>query len=213
MTKKITSRQLRAMETRAKLIDAARQTIAEKGFDAASVEEITRRAGVSTGTFYTYFSRKEDIAEEFGKDDFMHLAEIVNGMEEADIFEKLAYYGMEFLKTIENGGIEICRQWIRNNAAPLTMKVNGVEITKYRHDYETVRKILEGSVQKGELTADMPIEEMALFINAGLYGLMTVWCMSDADVVGTQWIDRFCSDILRPVLMPYLSDGSDKAGN
>ncbi len=205
MDKKITNRQLRAMETRARLIDAAKQTIAEKGFEAASVEEITKRAGVSTGTFYTYFGRKEDITEEFGKDDFMRLADIVNGMEGTGIYGRLEYYCREFLQTIEDCGIEICRQWIRNNAAPLEMVLHGERTTKYRHDYATVRRILDGSVDRGELRSDTPTGELALFINAGLYGMMTAWCMSDAEVVGSEKIGSLTTLIIEPVIAPYLT--------
>lgn len=40
---------------------AALEVFAEKGFAAARLEEIARRAGVSKGTLYLYFADKEDL--------------------------------------------------------------------------------------------------------------------------------------------------------
>jgi AcrR family transcriptional regulator len=50
----------RGEATRSKLLDAAEHEFGEKGFHAASVASITRRAGVAQGTFYLYFGSKED---------------------------------------------------------------------------------------------------------------------------------------------------------
>jgi AcrR family transcriptional regulator len=49
------------VETRAKLLDAAVPALAEKGYHATRVDDIVRLAGVSHGTFYLYFTNKEDL--------------------------------------------------------------------------------------------------------------------------------------------------------
>jgi AcrR family transcriptional regulator len=56
-------RELRAQgrKTMAKLLDAGMQVFAEKGFHAARVDDIVRAARASHGTFYLYFSSKEDL--------------------------------------------------------------------------------------------------------------------------------------------------------
>jgi AcrR family transcriptional regulator len=48
-------------ERREQLLDVARALFAEKGFDAASVEEIAHRAGVSKPVVYEHFGGKEGI--------------------------------------------------------------------------------------------------------------------------------------------------------
>lgn len=47
--------------TRARLLDAAKQVFARRGFHAASVEEIAREAGATTGAIYSNFAGKEDL--------------------------------------------------------------------------------------------------------------------------------------------------------
>lgn len=50
-----------AGSSRAELIAAAGTVFAERGYDATSVEEVIRRAGLSKGTFYFNFADKEHL--------------------------------------------------------------------------------------------------------------------------------------------------------
>lgn len=59
--RKLTAKGLR---TRKELLEAARQSFEENGYFATSVSEIGRRCRVSQGTFYQYFSNKEEIVRE-----------------------------------------------------------------------------------------------------------------------------------------------------
>jgi AcrR family transcriptional regulator len=49
----------RGQRTRQKLLDAAEEIFGNKGYDNASVAEITQKAGVAQGTFYIYFPDKK----------------------------------------------------------------------------------------------------------------------------------------------------------
>ena len=59
-----------AERTRRKIMDAVEKLIAERGFDNVTVDEITAEAGVSKGSFYTYFKRKEDVVGEIAHEHF-----------------------------------------------------------------------------------------------------------------------------------------------
>ena len=43
------------------ILSAAAQEIYEKGYHNAAINDITRRAGVASGTFYVYFDSKDDL--------------------------------------------------------------------------------------------------------------------------------------------------------
>lgn len=204
MADKMTNRQLAAQQTRKKIINAAKALIAEKGFENTSIDDIAKKAGVSTGSFYTYFKKKEDVVEELNKTDFYRLAEIANAMEDKDLTERLRFYCRNFLGNIENTGIEICRQWIKNNLSPNDMLLGGEEITKYRYDYRAVKAVLSEGVRRGELENNLPLDDLALFINAQLYGLMVAWCMTDGEVKGSDKTDALCDTVIRPAISPYI---------
>ena len=196
-------RQARATETRKRIVAAAKKLITENGFENVSIEDIVKEAEVSTGSFYTYFKKKEDVVEELNQLSFYRLAEITNEMQDKGLDDRLKYYCRQFLAEIERVGIEICRQWIRNNIAPANMEISGKETTKYNHDYLAMKSLLEEGIRRDELAADTPVDEMAFYINAQLYGLMVVWCMTDASVVGSDRTDAFCETVMKPALMPY----------
>ena len=48
-------------KTKRRIFNTAVQIFAEKGYDNASVEEITAIAGVAKGSLYYHFAKKEDI--------------------------------------------------------------------------------------------------------------------------------------------------------
>jgi AcrR family transcriptional regulator len=54
-------RELRRQETRARIVDAAGDLFAERGFDAVSVMEIAKRAGVVEKTVFNHFPVKEGL--------------------------------------------------------------------------------------------------------------------------------------------------------
>lgn len=51
----------KAQKTRAKLLDAAKDIFAQKGFHKTTANDIANIAGVGYGTFYLYFKDKKDI--------------------------------------------------------------------------------------------------------------------------------------------------------
>src|SRR3954451_23011976 len=53
-------------KTRLALLTAAREVIAESGVSGASVEAISRRAGVTKGAFYYAFENKSALLTELG---------------------------------------------------------------------------------------------------------------------------------------------------
>jgi TetR/AcrR family transcriptional regulator, repressor for uid operon len=61
-------------DTSMRLVTAAAQVFAEKGYDGAGVQEIARRAGLTTGAIYSRFSGKAELLAEairtFSSDEF-----------------------------------------------------------------------------------------------------------------------------------------------
>ena len=204
MKQELTNRQKAAMETRKRLLIAARKLLYDKDFSEITVADIAKEAGVAVGSFYVYFKRKEDIVEVLEDYDFYHLAQIVNGMTEKGILDRLAYYCHEFMKGIEDYGLEITRQWIRNNVAPQRMCYSKGDDTKYTFDVRTLQSILQEGVTCGLLKPETPVDDLALFINAELYGLMLAWCMSNGAVVGSERTETLVRQGLAKIFEPYI---------
>src|SRR5438552_4027452 len=63
------------MRTRQKVLEAARQLFIERGYEAATVRDIARRAGMSTGAVFANFEDKSDLFEAVVTEDFERIAE------------------------------------------------------------------------------------------------------------------------------------------
>ena len=62
--KKLTSRALQAKETKKRIISSGKKLIQSEGFDHVSVNEISKNAGITVGTFYYYFNSKDELLYE-----------------------------------------------------------------------------------------------------------------------------------------------------
>ena len=97
-------RELRAQgrETVRKLLEAGIIEFEERGFVGVRVDDVVKRAGISHGTFYLYFSNKEDLFKALLRD-ALHDMEIVAG---------------DFpVVTSDGTGLAVLRQWVRKFSA------------------------------------------------------------------------------------------------
>src|SRR5947209_10036764 len=53
--------------TRAKLLEAARQLVREKGYECATLEAVAKRAGMTTGAIYGNFKNREELFVALGQ--------------------------------------------------------------------------------------------------------------------------------------------------
>src|SRR5215813_6233469 len=77
-----TERQDRAK--RRQIMEGARAVFLAQGFDAASMGEIARQAGVSKGTLYVYFDSKEALFETIVEEECLAQAEQVFALDSSD---------------------------------------------------------------------------------------------------------------------------------
>ena len=67
-------RSRKGVQTRARLVDAAKQIFEENGFLEARISDIAERAGLSHGSFYHYFDSKEQVFREVAEEVLNRLA-------------------------------------------------------------------------------------------------------------------------------------------
>lgn len=94
----------RARRTRARLVDAATEVFAERQYLDTNVSEIAARAGVSHGTFYTYFTSKEDIFREVAlglHHRFMAVRDAVPSRDEATLLERVEATNRSYLQAYQ----------------------------------------------------------------------------------------------------------------
>ncbi len=196
----MTNRQLAAMETKKKLIETAKNIICKKGLINTSIEEITKACGVSNGTFYTYFKRKEDIVFALGNYMFQKLYE--QAIEyNAGIKERLVFYMTSFAEYIEKSSLKLCQEWVRNAVDP---DISPDGKTKLSADITAISGLLQNSIQNGELKEDTPVELLTETLTDILYGQMLCWDISGGTYSYKERTEKFCEKILGSIIEQYL---------
>ena len=133
----------RSRETLSRILDAAAEVFAERGYDKAKVAEIISRAHIGHGTFWLYFHNKDDLLQYMVKD----------MIEE---FEAFAWYGEEDLEAfpvrslpevedIIRGGMDVFARY--SAIHPLIVRVS-LENDEFRDSLEEFNKPFVSIVEK-----------------------------------------------------------------
>lgn len=197
----MTKRQLAALETRKKLMNAGKDIICRKGLSNTSVEEITEAAGVSKGTFYTYFRRKEDIVFELSRSMFGEILENAKAAK-GDFVDKMKCYMVNFSGYIEQSSVKLAQEWVKNVVKPESSGEQADE-SKLSSDLSDVSELLSYGIRQGMLRQDTPVSELTHALVDLLYGQMLCWGMSDGAYSLRARTQEFCDTCLEQMLREY----------
>ena len=155
--------------TRQRLMDAGLEVFNDKGFDAATVEEITERANAGRTTFYSHFTSKSDIAIAIAVAETVELNASVSALGRTDPFDP--------------GSL---RQWLlaletqfREDAMLVTLVMLHTEVAQeFLHVQEaTARNALDGWLAAGFTPKiNDPLEQirlLLLLVNRWMYLYVT----------------------------------------
>lgn len=198
----MTNRQLAAMETREKLLKAGKKLICEKGLAHTAIEEITEAAGVSKGTFYTHFKRKEDIVFALSKDMFGEILESAKAFD-GDFVSKLNYYMIHFSGYIEKSGAKMSQEWVKNVVNPELVE-NEQDKGKLQYDLSSVYELIMFGVAEGLLKEEVPARQLSEILVDLLYGQMLCWSMSGGAYSLEERTQDFCSRYLQVLFKDYI---------
>jgi AcrR family transcriptional regulator len=79
------ARKTRSIERREAILSAALDEFSIRGFEAARLDDVARRAGVAKGTIYLYFRDKESLFQELIRTMLTPLVGTIEAMGEADV--------------------------------------------------------------------------------------------------------------------------------
>ena len=203
----MTNRQLAAAETRKKLLEEGKKLICKKGLSNTSIEEITDAAGVSKGTFYTYFNRKEDIVFELSRSMFGEILDRAKAFE-GGFIAKLCYYMVNFSGYIEQGSVKLSQEWVKNVVNPDLVE-NEFDRGKLPYDLSSVHELMVFGVEEGMLKREVPARQLAEILVDLLYGEMLCWNMSGGTYSLRERTQNFCDGYLKVLLEKYMVEQED----
>src|SRR5437773_4744955 len=159
-------RSRKGVQTRARLLDAAKEIFEENGFLDARISDIAERAGLSHGAFYHYFDSKEQIFREIAEMLDDELAEpmdsvILSQSSSADPHERLQ---MALRQHLEHYRDEARIMGVIEQVARYDDHVAAVRSARNKRHREQIEASIRGMQQRGmaDTTLDPRIAAAAL---------------------------------------------------
>ena len=177
----MTRRQQLAQQTKSALLESALKLFHDRGFDATTVEDITDKAGVAKGTFYTYFATKSDIIVEW----FWTIDRYYNKYSSANLKrydtarDKLLAFTRAQMRYVRDvvGNMNLKILYANQAIQPGSEKII---INQKRAWHRIIRDTIQEGQDNGEFRTDLPAERMAVLFNRSARGVFLDWCISDA---------------------------------
>ncbi len=168
--RKLTKRQEKAIETKRTIYHVALDLIKEKNFESISIEEISKKANVSVGTFYYYFSSKEEIYLcLFQEIDKRFALEIQADEKQEPTKDQLLHFFVQLAKHTSELGLHINKQLYHGNNRLFTLK-NSSTWTK-------LQEIINRGQARQELTTDFKEGEILEYLIMLSRGIIFDWCI------------------------------------
>jgi len=163
---------------RQQILDGARKLFLAEGFDAASMGDIARAAGVSKGTLYVYFDSKEVLFAELVREEKIRQSNAIFALDHAD-------------RDVAAVLTRLGRAFVRFVTAPKSV--------------QAVRRVIAIAQRKPELGSDfytlgprLCTFRLAEYLRAQVAaGLLEI---DDVDLAAGQFLDLSQSTISRPLL-------------
>lgn len=195
-------------EARMRITREALKLIRERGYSDVSVEDITKACGISKGSFYTYFSSKDNL---FNEGTFVtyraHILEEYEKARDLPLLERLAYFEERTWSVIENWRASTGREWIRfNMQSPDEQGIDALS-NGFERNIDMVEQLLRDAVTAGELRPNTPARVLAESIVASRIGFEALYCSRDGDETLVIPSSKRFDYAIRPILEPFLTNG------
>jgi len=167
-----TTRKEQAEETRHRIYTSAIELMEENGFGNFTIEDISKRAGVSVGAFYHYFESKNDIlADIFYRADDYFSTEVVRSLNKKSIPEQIIEYFDHYAKFNVDCGVETTQQIF--NA-----KIKFF-IEKKRPMLTMLEDLIREGQEKNEIRRDTGVKELLNYLLCMARGIVFDWSLYD----------------------------------
>ena len=189
-------------DKRARILQAAVKVFARKGYFAARVSEIAKRAGVADGTIYLYFRGKEDILVSlFDEVMTAHLVQARAELEAtpgpADRLLRIAEHHLRVLG--ENRDLAVVFQVELRQSTKFMERFTASWLRDY---FQLLYGVIEEGQRAGLFRADLPRKVAAKALFGALDEMVTSWILSGKDYDLSQLAAPVVDLFLRGAALP-----------
>lgn len=173
-TQELSKQQLKSRETKARIFQAAKTILQQKGYEELSIKNICEEAGVSNGSFYHHFKTKDDLLSYYIEEqpsinpDYLDLPSSAEEAKNAIILVYLNY-------------VHYCQElgvaFMSNYYTPKNQSLNPLIRTERPYPIVTVRNYLQKAMAAGVVRFDHDLEDVTTDIRMIVIGNVFEWCL------------------------------------
>ena len=158
----------RGERTRAAIRDAANELFLRDGVESTTVDAIVAAAGISKGTFYVHFPRKEDLLLEYGMRRLSRIRDMLPDLVRRRTFREAVN---EILDEVVRG-----KEWGRELTGRAILEM-GTSAEKLPADSlpNLILPLVELGQARGQIRTDIPADALAHFILRSILGALRDW--------------------------------------
>jgi len=169
----VSRRERKKDETRERIAAAALVLFRERGYAAATVDEIAQRADVAKGTFFNHFPRKEAVLRYLAIDELERL--------EMSVESALANPGLSARERIHEV-FELGTQIYERE--PELLRIVFLEMMKgpeadlfeiHERGHAAVRRLIEDAIRRGEFRAELDAAQVTELLRGVFLSTTLVW--------------------------------------
>lgn len=162
--------------TKDKIVEAAWGLFHEKGYDSTTIEDIIAAAGISKGSFYYYFDKKDTLLNTISTVFDHEYEKLKKKMDpKMNSYEKLLFINYKMHEFIE-GQIDI-NLLASLYATQLYSKDNSSLLDQNRVYYKLVAEIIEEGQKRGQIIKSKSVREISKYYSLCERALISDWCL------------------------------------
>ena len=177
-SKDLSKQQLKSMETKARILNAAKRILKKSGYEQLSIKNICEEAGVSNGSFYHHFKTKDDLLSYYIEEQPSinpDLLDLPSSKEEAR--ETIVYVYLNYVRYCRKLGVE----FMANYYTPKNQSLNPLIRTERPYPIITVHNYLQKCIDAGIITLSDSLEHITTDIRMIVIGNVFEWCLKNGD--------------------------------
>lgn len=177
-SKDLSKQQLKSMETKTRIFNAAKRILKKSGYEQLSIKNICEEAGVSNGSFYHHFKTKDDLLSYYIEEQPSinpDLLDLPSSKEEAR--ETIVYVYLNYVRYCRELGVE----FMANYYTPKNQSLNPLIRTERPYPIITVHNYLQKCIDAGIITLSDSLEHITTDIRMIVIGNVFEWCLKNGD--------------------------------
>ena len=177
-SKDLSKQQLKSMETKGRIFNAAKRILKKSGYEQLSIKNICEEAGVSNGSFYHHFKTKDDLLSDYIEEQPSinpDLLDLPSSKEEAR--ETIVYVYLNYVRYCRELGVE----FMANYYTPKNQSLNPLIRTERPYPIITVHNYLQKCIDAGIITLSDSLEHITTDIRMIVIGNVFEWCLKNGD--------------------------------